>query len=185
MSIYTKTGDRGSTKVFNKKSGQLVGIRKDSCHIKTIGNIDELNSFLGIIKAEIQSNRDTKLQSETMKKIEKIQANLFTINSILAGGKLRFSKLKTKKLEKEIDFWEGKLPVQTNFIFYGGSKKSSLLFYARALCRRAERSLVSFSKTQYTNPDILIYINRLSDYLFIIARSVNFESKIPEKFWKT
>jgi cob(I)alamin adenosyltransferase len=177
MAIYTKTGDKGTTRVFDKKSGQLTSIRKDSCHIETIGNIDELNAYLGIIVTELQSEKVTE------KKILEIQANLFTINSILAGSKLRFSKTKTKKLEKEIDFWEGKLPVQTNFIFYGGSKVSSLLFYARALCRRAERSLVSFAKKEKVSESALIYFNRLSDYLFILARGINYDEKIKEKMW--
>lgn len=181
MSIYTKTGDKGSTRVFDKKSGQLVGVKKDSCHIRTIGAIDELNSFLGIVKSHFDDSDDRS----KIKKIEEIQGNLFTINSILAGSKLRFSKVKSKKMEKKIDELESKLPVQTNFIFYGGSQISSLIFYARALCRRAERSLVSFSKKENVPKPILIYFNRLSDYLFILAREVNFDSKTPEKFWKT
>ena len=169
MAIYTKTGDRGATKVFDKKTGQLTKIAKDSCKIAVIGAIDELNSFLGIVG-----------------NLTEIQGNLFTINSILAGSNLRFSKSKTKKLEKQIDKWEGTLPVQKNFIFYGGSQVSSLIFYARALCRRAERSLVTAHRTQFTVHDsILIYINRLSDYLFMLGRSENFKAKIKEKFWKT
>jgi cob(I)alamin adenosyltransferase len=178
MAIYTKTGDKGSTKVFDKKSGTLVGIRKDSCKIKSIGAIDELNSFLGVAKS---FSDDSKLQ----KKIEEVQANLFVINSILAGGKLRFSKVKTKKLEKEIDIWEGTLPVQKNFIFYGGSKESSLIFYARALCRRAERSLVAFAKKEKVPESVSIYFNRLSDYLFMLGRSANFSQGNSERFWKT
>ena len=187
MSIYTKTGDKGTTKVFDKKTGQLVGIRKDSCKIAAIGAIDELNSFLGIIKAEILGYKDTKIlrDKKTTIMIEEIQGNLFTINSILAGSKLRFSKTKTRKLEKQIDLWEGKLPVQKNFIYYGETQTATLIFYARAICRRAERELVAFSNIQYTNPNILIYINRLSDYLFMMARSENFKTKVKEKFWKT
>lgn len=168
MSIYTKTGDKGQTKVFDKKSGQLIGIPKDSCKIAAIGAIDELNSFLGIVGD-----------------LTEIQGNLFTINSILAGSKLRFTKTKTKKLEKQIDKWEGKLSVQKNFIFYGGTPRASFIFYARALCRRAERSLVSLSHL-YAVPDTLLtYMNRLSDYLFMLGRSENFKAKTKEKFWKT
>ena len=178
MAIYTKTGDRGATKVFDKKTGQLTKIAKDSCKIAMIGAIDELNSFLGVVKS--CSN-----DSNHWNKIEEIQGNLFTINSILAGSKLRFSKTKTKKLENQIDKWEGELPVQKNFIYYGGTPKASLIFFARALCRRAERQLVAFSKLNAIPYTLLTYINRLSDYLFMFGRSVNFESKIGEKFWKT
>jgi cob(I)alamin adenosyltransferase len=167
MAIYTKTGDKGTTKVFDKKSQKLVSIGKDSCKIKLIGSIDELNSFLGVIGG-----------------LTDIQADLFTINSILAGSNFRFTKSKTKKLEKQIDIWEGVLPVQKNFVFYGGAPKAALLFYARALCRRAERSLVSFAKKEKVPEAILIYFNRLSDYLFMLARNLNFKSKTPEKFWK-
>lgn len=167
MAIYTKAGDKGTTKVFDKKSQTLVGINKDSCKIKSIGAIDELNSFLGIVGG-----------------LTEIQGDLFTINSILAGSKLHFTNARTKRLEKQIDIWEGILPVQTNFIFYGGTPKAALLFYARSLARRAERSLVSFAKKEKIPEAILKYFNRLSDYLFMLARSLNFESKTPEKFWK-
>ncbi|QQG41784.1 MAG: cob(I)yrinic acid a,c-diamide adenosyltransferase [Candidatus Woesebacteria bacterium] len=181
MSIYTKTGDKGITKVFDKKSGQLIGISKDSCKIAAIGAIDELNSFLGVIKSHYYHSND----SSGIKKIEEIQGNLFTINSILAGANLRFSKTKTKKLEKEIDKWEGELPVQKNFIFYGGTPRASQLFYARSICRRAERALVVQS-TEYRVPSgAIMYINRLSDYLFMMARRENFKAKVKEKFWKT
>jgi len=167
MAIYTKNGDRGKTKVFDKKTQTLVSTSKDSCKIKSIGAIDELNSFLGVVGG-----------------LTDIQADLFTINSILAGSKLRFTNLKTKKLEKQIDIWEGKLPAQKNFIFYGGDSRAALIFYARSLARRAERSLVSFAKREEVPQAILTYFNRLSDYLFMLARSINFENKIPEKFWK-
>lgn len=179
MAIYTKTGDKGLTKVFSKKTKELVAIGKDSCKIEVIGNIDELNSFLGIIKSSVEDN---KLQV----KIEEIQSNLFTVNSIIAGGNLKFSSTQTKKLEREIDKLEAKLPVQKNFIYYGGSFESSLVFYARSICRRAERSLVSFSKInkEEITANVFTYLNRLSDYLFILARNINFEIKKSEKSWK-
>lgn len=111
MAIYTKKGDRGETKVFSKESCELIKVSKQSYKIRAIGAIDELNSFLGIVGG-----------------LESIQDDLFTINAILAGGKLQFSKTRTKKLERQIDKWEGGLPVQKSFIFYGGSLQASLLF---------------------------------------------------------
>ena len=167
MAIYTKTGDKGETRVFDKKTQDLIKVSKTSCKIAAIGAMDELNSFLGIISGQTD-----------------IQGDLFTINSILAGSKLRFSKIKTKKLEKAVDKWEGALPVLKNFIYYGGTPEASMLFYARALCRRAERSLVEFSKEQKIPEAILTYMNRLSDYLFMLARSVNYRKGISETFWK-
>jgi cob(I)alamin adenosyltransferase len=178
MPIYTKKGDKGQTKVFDKKTGQLTPVAKDSCHIETIGAIDELNSFLGIVNSHYDN---MNYHSD----IRRIQGNLFIINSILAGSKLKFGKTKTKKLEKEIDEWEKILPVQKNFIFYGGNQTASLLFYARALCRKAERSLVGFSTKYVVSSEILQYINRLSDYLFILARGINSENKVKEEFWIT
>jgi len=167
MAIYTKTGDKGETKVFDKKTGELTKISKTSCKIAAIGAIDELNSFLGVIGG-----------------LTEIQGNLFVINSILAGSKLRFSKTKTKKLERQIDVWEGTLPVLKNFIYYGGTEKAARIFYARALCRRAERALVRFSKGQNVPEAIMIYFNRLSDYLFMLARSENSKSGHTELAWK-
>src|SRR3989344_740873 len=190
MAIYTKMGDKGETKVFDKKTGKLVGISKKSCKIRAIGAIDELNSFLGVVKAEMGSEKwevSSKNKNQYINKILEIQGNLFTMNSILAGSNLRFSKTKIKKLEREIDVWEGTLPVLKNFIYYGGSKTASLIFYARALCRRAERSLVAFyGKSHNSLPTThypLIYLNRLSDYLFMLARNINYEGGMKEEYW--
>lgn len=168
MAVYTKTGDKGETKVFDKKTGELTSIRKDSCHIKTIGAIDELNSYLGIIGG-----------------LTEIQKNLFTINSILAGSDLAIPKDITKDLEKDIDEMEGRLPVLQNFIIYSGTKKATQLFYARAIARRAERELTEFSKEQNIPEEVQKYINRLSDYLFMLARLTNFKKKVKEEIWKT
>ncbi len=175
MAIYTRAGDKGSTKVFDRGTKELVKISKTSKKIKAIGAIDELNSFLGIIKSE--SVKNSKLISE-------IQQNLFTINSILAGAKLTFSKAKTKKLEKQIDKWEGTLPVLKNFIIYGGVKEATQIFYARALCRKAERTVVSLSKVEEIRESVLIYMNRLSDFLFMFGRALNFDSGVKEEAWK-
>jgi len=164
MAVYTKTGDRGTTGTFGGKR-----ISKSSKLINTIGAIDELNSYLGIVG-----------------KLTGIQRNLFTINSILSGAKLNFSKEFTKELEKEIDVMEGKMSVLSNFIIYSGSSKSTKLYYARALTRRAERYLVSLSqKSSIDNGNILIYLNRLSDYLFTLARYTNFKKKVKEEVWKS
>lgn len=177
MSIYTKQGDKGKTKVFDKTSSNLVGVSKMSCKIRSIGAIDELNSFLGVVVA-FSSDRTL------YKRLREVQSDLFTINSILAGSNLGFSKAKVKKMEHEIDNWEGNLPVQKNFIYYSGSQTSSLLFYARALCRRAERSLVSYyHRSQSTDHSPLVFMNRLSDFLFILARKVNFDEKVKEEYW--
>ncbi len=179
MTIYTKNGDKGKTKVFDKASGKLVPVSKMSCKIRSIGTIDELNSILGVV---ISFSQDKVLQ----KLLREVQGDLFTINAILAGSDLKFSKIKVKRLERQIDKWEGELPVQKNFIYYGGSQVSSLLFYARGICRRAERSLVSFSRVFHNSllvSHISPYINRLSDYLFVFGRYENIKNKTKEEFW--
>lgn len=161
MSVYTKTGDKGRTGTFGGKR-----ISKSSKLIQAIGAIDELNSYLGIVG-----------------KLTDIQRNLFTINSILSGAKLTFSKDATKKLEREIDKMEDKMPVLANFIIYSGTSKATRIYYARALARRAERALVKLivKKEELT---ILQYLNRLSDYLFTLARYTNFKKKTKEEIWK-
>jgi ATP:cob(I)alamin adenosyltransferase len=161
VAIYTKTGDKGKTGTFSGKR-----ISKSSELINAIGAIDELNSFLGTIGG-----------------LTEIQRNLFTINSILTGAKLELPKDATRKLEREIDKWEGSMPVLKNFIIYSGSKKATQIFFARSLTRRAERSLVNL-KIKSQKLEIFAYINRLSDYLFMLARFTNFRSKISEKIWK-
>ena len=162
MAVYTKTGDKGKTGTFGGKR-----VSKSSKLIQAIGAIDELNSYLGIVEGFVD-----------------IQKNLFTINAILTGAKIEFSKTAVKQLEKEIDEWEGRLPILQNFIIYGGTPKASQLFYARAICRRAERILVSASDSKHPNLDKIAYINRLSDYLFMAARVENHKSKNKEILWK-
>ncbi len=161
MSVYTKTGDKGKTGTFGGKR-----VSKSSKLIQAIGAIDELNSYLGIIG-----------------RFTDVQRNLFTINSILSGAKLEFPKDATKKLEREIDEMEGKMPVLANFIIYSGTGRATKIYHARALARRAERSL---AKLQIINTklQILPYINRLSDYLFTLARYTNFKKKVKEEVWK-
>ena len=161
MTVYTKTGDKGKTGTFGGKR-----VSKSSKLIQAIGATDELNSYLGIIG-----------------KLSKIQRNLFTINSILSGAKLTFSKDATKDLELEIDEMEGKMPVLANFIIYSGTARATKIYYARALARRAERVLVSASDGKHPNLIYLAYLNRLSDYLFTLARFTNFKKKIKEEIW--
>ena len=134
--------------------------------INTIGSLDELNSYLGIIGG-----------------LTEIQKNIFTINSILSGAKLTFPKTETLKLEEEIDAMEKKLPVLASFIIYGGTSKASQIYFARSLCRRAERSLVKL-EIMDQKLIVLAYINRLSDYLFTLARFTNFRKKVKEGTWK-
>ncbi len=176
MVIYTKRGDKGETSLYDEASAQRLRVSKDSSRVEVLGVIDELNSFIGvaIFFSDIP---------EITAYLKEVQKNLLTIGSITAGSKLRFSSTETKKLEKIIDKFEGELPVLANFILPGGTIFSSHLQYARALSRRTERKVVSLSKTDVIKPQILTYLNRLSDYLFMLARKANFEAKVKEEVW--
>lgn len=180
MAIYTKRGDQGQTSLYDVKNAQDKRVSKNSMIINAIGSVDEVNSFLGIVASQIDS-------ADFKDKIYEIQRNLFTVGSILAGAKLQLQRDKVTKLEKEIDEMEGTLPVLMGFILPGGSKLSSHLHYVRSLVRRAERSLVALPESSVVRlplTDILVYINRLSDYFFMLARKVNFDAKVEEKKWK-
>lgn len=176
MAIYTKRGDKGETSLYDSANAQNIRISKASAKINAIGSVDELNSFLGYI--------GSKADKDTLKKIQHIQVSLFTIGSILAKAKLRFNVSKTLKLEKEIDEMEQKLPVLKNFILVGGNEVAAGLQFARSLTRRAERALAAVNEIDPIKPEILTFVNRLSDYLFILARSINFKLQITEPSWK-
>lgn len=160
--IYTKKGDKGETGLFK---GERVS--KSSLVIDAIGCLDEANSFLGIIGG-----------------FEEVQKNLMLICATLAGAKVKFASAKTKNLEKDIDRWDHDLPKLKNFILPGGGRIGAKLHFARTLVRRAERAVVAVPNIGASAPSILIYINRLSDYLFMAARSANFKEGKREVLWQ-
>lgn len=177
MPIYTKKGDKGTTTLFDPCLTKNQRVSKDAARVQTIGTIDELNSFLGIVKVSIHDKFFIEFLNTT-------QNNLFTINSILAGAKLRFGKGKTTELEKLIDKMDEELPKLTNFILSGGSPLSAQLQYARSLTRAAERNLVSLNRHEKLKPELLTYINRLSDTFFTLARYANFKLGVADDLWQ-
>lgn len=177
MVIYTKRGDKGETNLLNKLSSQKKRISKASLIISAIGAVDEVNSFLGIIA----SNADPELREI----LREIQEELFLIGSILAGANLRFYSTKIKWLEKQIDEMDKILPPLKNFIFPGGTEIGAQLHFSRSLTRRTERAVVRLSKKERVKPQIIRYLNRLSDFLFMLARKVNSDAKIKEEIWKS
>lgn len=169
--IYTRKGDRGKTSLFD---GRVVS--KDSKVAAAIGALDELNSYLGVVRSGNKNkfiNRELKI----------IQGNIFLMGAIIAGYKARFSKKEVKRIESRIDKLEAMLPPQQYFIFFAGAKTAAGLFYARSLARKAERSIVKLGKS--ANPLVLSYINRLSDYLFILGRYYNFKRGVKEEYWRS
>ena len=171
--IYTKTGDEGNTGL-----GDGSRIEKFNLRIEGLGNIDELNSVIGII---ISENIPVK-ESEWLKKI---QHDLFDI-----GGELSIPNftnlgiLKVEFLESNIDNMNKDLPPLKEFILPGGSKVSSYTHLARTICRRVERNLFKLNQTEKVNEFSLKYINRLSDFLFVLARHLNKSKNINDIFWK-
>lgn len=171
MSISTKKGDRGKTSLI--ASGDKKIVYKDCPEIAAIGSIDEVESFLGLAASFI---RERKVVSF----LEKIQTDLFLVNSILAGARKDFTQEKIRWLEREIETLEEHLPVLRQFILPGGSRPAAFLQVARTVARRAERDLVAQRKKEKFDPTILVYLNRLSDFLFLLARKVNYDQKVQE-----
>ena len=178
MSIYTKFGDKGKTSLF---AGKVVS--KASLRVNTYGSLDELNSYLGVI---LSKNKNKNIK----KNLEVIQNDLFQIGAYLANpSKLNNQALEkhlveqVKLFEKEIDGLIKKLPVLRNFIFPGGSEVGASLHFARTLVRRAERRVVELSEKEKVGNEILIYMNRLSDLLFMYARFINKKQNKKEIIW--
>ncbi len=169
MKIYTKTGDKGET-------GLLDGSRvaKNDLRVAAYGDVDELNSVLGIVRASTKNKKIRGLLLE-------IQKDLFSIGAQLAHPELDEKKFKKAKfpdskvmgLEKIIDDHEEKLPELKGFIVSGGALSASFLHLARTVCRRAERTLISLHQAERVPDTILKYMNRLSDLLFVLARAEN------------
>lgn len=177
MVIYTKRGDKGKTSLYDEKGAQRERVSKHSLIVEALGALDELNSYIGVAKT---SSEDKLL----IERLEAVQNNLLRIGSITGGSKLRFSSVQTRKLEEIIDELEGALPVLSSFILPGGSETSAYLQYARSLSRKAERSMVRLDQTKKVKPQILRYLNRLSDYLFMLARNENIKSGFEDDKWK-
>ena len=177
MTIYTKKGDRGETSVYDEANTQRVRISKSSLRVSAIGLVDELNSYLGVI---VSKSDDKVLTGYLLV----VQNNLLRIGSMLAGSNLRFFESNTEELERQIDKLEGTLPVLKNFIFPGGTVIAGHLHYARTLARKAERKIVEYSEEEKVKPQVLKYINRLSDYLFMLAREQNHKYGIGDASWK-
>lgn len=190
MKIYTKTGDNG-------ESGYIGGrLPKDHLLFEVVGTLDELNSILGIVQTQIKNE---KLEIKNQFGIETIQSLIFSIGAIIAGGKSKVDfKEVTLNLEKDIDLMESSLEPLKNFILPGGSKIAAYIHHSRSICRRTERLMIKFknstdfnslidlktySLTKGKYAEIVKFINRLSDWMFVLARFINKKSAISETIW--
>ena len=196
MKIYTKTGDQGET-------GMLGGVRisKSSIPIDVSGGLDETNSLLGVVVSQLSRPlcEQTPTLLSVLEKLYQIQNDLFDLGSRVSGclsdssRPAEFSSARAKDLEQWIDDMEADLPPLTAFILPGGSPAGSFLHQARAVCRRTERGLVTLVTADLKWPDSsepgeklsteLVYLNRLSDLLFVMARYVNHQMDCEESQW--
>ena len=176
--IYTKTGDTGETGLFGGKR-----VAKDHYRIEAYGTVDELNSFLGLV-------RDGLENEELRTELKAIQINLFNIGSSLASDPDKalpvpeLADADIEQLEKAMDRMDEALPDLKNFILPGGHPVVSYCHIARTVCRRAERRVVALGHAEPTDEKLLRYLNRLSDYLFMLARKVGQDLGVEEVKWE-
>lgn len=172
LKIYTKVGDNGET--YTLGGGK---VKKSHIKIEVYGDIDELTSWLGVIVSylsEFEVMADIKEEIKRIKDFLILNQNrLFDTGTLVIGGEIKELEEWIKDLEKEIDFIDTKLEPLRKFILPGGSKVSSFLHVARTVCRRAERRVVHLSETYPIDMNAIRYLNRLSDYLFVLARYLN------------
>lgn len=180
LKIYTKTGDKGKTSLLGGRK-----ISKADTRIESYGSVDELNSFVGLL-----SDYQTDDAIKTV--LKEIQDRLFTIGSELATDPEKNIKMPVPDLhesdidllEKEMDRMDEELPPMKNFILPGGSPAVSYAHIARTVCRRAERHIIRLNdESDNVHPLIIKYLNRLSDYFFMLARYISLKNNVPEVLW--
>lgn len=181
LKIYTKTGDKGSTSLIGGTK-----VPKSHLRIEAYGTVDELNSWIGLLIDHIKTRHEKRILKE-------IQDRLFTIGSSLASDPKKEPRLKIPDLgeldilllEKEIDKMNGKLPVMKSFLLPGGHPTVSFTHIARCVCRRTERLTVALDQNKmFVDPLVIKYLNRLSDYLFVLARYAGKNLKVKEIPWR-
>ena len=180
MKIYTKTGDAGETALFDG-----TRVSKADARVATYGEVDELNAVIGLARSALATEAGTPL----VEMLDQIQRDLFALGSRLADPSHKVAGRVTKaaitpqdvtRLEECIDRLEAELPPLRRFILPGGSSAGATLHVARTVCRRAERAMVALGEL---DRELLVYVNRLSDLLFVMARSANRSAGTPEVEW--
>ncbi|RLZ09737.1 cob(I)yrinic acid a,c-diamide adenosyltransferase [Faecalibacter macacae] len=184
MKIYTKTGDKGTTSLYGGTK-----VSKDNIRIETYGTVDELNSYIGLI-------RSYEIDAKLVEELIIIQKDLFNIGAelatpkdkiMLANGtprlKVMIKEEDITQLENWIDVIDAELEIMTHFILPGGNQASSHAHVARCICRRAERLIFTLAQQEEIRPELAKYINRLSDYLFTAARKIAKDNNHDEIKW--
>lgn len=178
MRIYTKTGDKGLTSLIGGSR-----VPKNHIRIEAYGTVDELNSYIGLIRDQINTVNEILILKE-------VQDRLFTIGALLAAepenNKVKIPDLLQSDialLESEMDKIAAYLPPLKHFILPGGNLLASQCHVARCVCRRAERNIVHLSENNFVEDRVIVYINRLSDYLFTLSRKITYDLKSAENIW--
>lgn len=188
--IYTKTGDGGETSLVGG-----VRVKKDSVRLEAYGTVDELSSHLGLLGAFINQSAtsSSEAMSDAVELLERVQNNLFNLSTYLATDTTQtpvypsamLDENEITLLEEAIDQYNAELPMLNSFVIPGGSVAAAQCHVCRTICRRAERRIISLAeKVEDFNPVMIKYVNRLSDYLFILSRKLNITEGIEEKVWK-
>jgi cob(I)alamin adenosyltransferase len=178
MKIYTKKGDAGETGLYGG-----ARVSKDELRIRAYGTIDELNAALGIILS------DAELPAQVRARLDRLQSELFQLGGELATPRGKsvpmelLSSAQVEQMETEIDSMESALPELKNFVLPAGSKPSAHLHLARTICRRAERTLVTLNRAESLRNEVMQYMNRLGDYLFVSARYSNHLLGVKDVPW--
>ena len=178
MKIYSKKGDKGKTSLIG---GKIVD--KHNLSVDAYGTVDELNSFIGLLKDYVEDKKINEV-------LHNIQLKLFSIGSILASAgdnnfseKVSLEKKDIEDIDSNIDNMNNQLPDLKNFIIPGGHKISSYCHVCRSICRRAERKISELNNNYQINPYILSYVNRLSDFFFVLSRHIKNSDNIEETYW--
>jgi cob(I)alamin adenosyltransferase len=177
IKIYTKSGDKGQTSLYGGKR-----VDKSDARVEAYGTIDELNSAVGVVISHLE--KEDKLRNF----LSEVQSDLFTIGTFLAGNKkqpLDTISKRVPEMEQYIDEIDSHLPPLKNFILPSGTPEASFSHLARSICRRAEREVVRLTNSQKVEVSVITYLNRLSDFLFIVARYLNMKNNILDAIWKT
>ena len=179
MKIYTKTGDKGMTKLVGSST-----VAKDSDRVESYGTIDELNSWVGYIISQLpQENQEIKEELEALQHLL-FDAGTDLSTPIEAQRPFKLQKQSVHWLEQRIDFYTAQSPDIDRFILPGGTPAASMVHVARTIARRAERIIVRLNWTAKINEGVLIFTNRLSDYFYALARYLNVQAQRPDVFYE-
>ena len=180
MKIYTKFGDAGETALYG---GTRLG--KDALRIEAIGTVDELNAYIGYAQTLVNDADLSELMTRIQNHLFSVGADLATPETHAKAAEFRISENFTTEMETAIDTLSAELPPLMNFILPGGCTAGAILHIARVVCRRSERCVVRLARDEDVNPEIIRSLNRLSDLLFVLARTVNFRANAPEPIWES